>query len=58
VNGTAELTITGLPAERIAELALDKGILLRELTTRTGSLEDAFMQLTADSVEYHGGQSR
>jgi ABC-2 type transport system ATP-binding protein len=58
VNGTAELIIAGLPAERIAELAFGNQILLRELTTRTGSLEEAFMQLTADSVEYHGGQSR
>lgn len=58
VSGTAELTITGLPAEQIAELAFGKGILLQELTTRTGSLEEAFMQLTAGSVEYPGGQSR
>jgi ABC-2 type transport system ATP-binding protein len=58
VNGTAELTVAGLPAERIAELALRHQILLGELTTRTGSLEEAFMQLTADSVEYTGGQPR
>ncbi len=58
VNGSAELTVAGLPAERIAELAFTHHILLAELTTKTGSLEEAFMQLTADSVEYPGGEAR
>ncbi|MFJ9456924.1 ABC transporter ATP-binding protein [Kitasatospora sp. NPDC101447] len=44
--------VTGLPAERIGELALRHGVVLGELTTRTSSLETAFMSLTADSVEY------
>ncbi|MFD0552925.1 ATP-binding cassette domain-containing protein [Streptomyces rectiviolaceus] len=52
------LTVTGLPAPRIAELALRHRILLNELTTRTSSLEEAFMELTADSVEYPAGESR
>ncbi|MEV2249488.1 ATP-binding cassette domain-containing protein [Streptomyces sp. NPDC050147] len=52
------LTVTGLPATRIAELALRQRILLHELTTRTASLEEAFMELTADSVEYLAGESR
>jgi ABC-2 type transport system ATP-binding protein len=56
--GTERLTVTGLPADRIGALALDNRIVLRELTTRTASLEDAFMELTADSVEYPAGQPR
>ncbi|MEU5943289.1 ABC transporter ATP-binding protein [Micromonospora sp. NPDC047548] len=52
------LTVTGLPAERIGTLAFDNRILLHELTTRTASLEEAFMRLTADSVEYLAGQPR
>jgi ABC-2 type transport system ATP-binding protein len=54
--GAADLVIVGLPAERIAELAFDNKILLHEVTARTGSLEEAFMRLTADSVEYPTGQ--
>jgi ABC-2 type transport system ATP-binding protein len=53
-----QLVVVGLPAERIAELAFDNNILLHELTARTGSLEEAFMHLTADSVEYPAGQLR
>jgi ABC-2 type transport system ATP-binding protein len=52
------LVVVGLPAERIAELAFDNKILLQEVTARTGSLEEAFMRLTADSVEYPTGQPR
>ncbi|MFC8127671.1 ATP-binding cassette domain-containing protein [Streptomyces sp. NPDC057302] len=52
------LTVTGLPAARIGELALDQRVLLHELTSRTASLEEAFMELTADSVEYLAGELR
>ncbi|MFI9102940.1 ATP-binding cassette domain-containing protein [Streptomyces fildesensis] len=56
--GAAKLVVAGLPAERIGALAFDNRILLNELTTRTASLEEAFMELTADSVEYLAGQPR
>ena len=52
------LTVTGLPAARIGALALEHRVLLDELTTRTASLEEAFMELTADSVEYLAGDAR
>ncbi|GGT31649.1 multidrug ABC transporter ATP-binding protein [Streptomyces kurssanovii] len=52
------LTVAGVPAARIGELALDHRILLHEITTRGASLEDAFMELTADSVEYAAGETR
>jgi ABC-2 type transport system ATP-binding protein len=46
------LVVTGLPAPRIGELAASASIVLHELTPRLPSLEEAFMELTADSVEY------
>jgi len=50
------LTITGMPAPRIAELAARAGIAVYELSPQRASLEQAFMELTADSLEYgeHG----
>lgn len=53
--GTEKLMVTGLSADRVGALALDHQILLTELATRTASLEAAFMELTADSVEYTAG---
>ncbi|MBQ1072999.1 ABC transporter ATP-binding protein [Micromonospora sp. C31] len=50
------LVVTGLTAARIGDLALAHGVGLHELTTRTASLEEAFMALTADSVEYLAGK--
>ncbi|MEU3747969.1 MULTISPECIES: ABC transporter ATP-binding protein [Streptomyces] len=52
------LTVTGLSAARIGELALEHRVLLDQLTTRTASLEEAFMELTADRVEYLAGDAR
>jgi ABC-2 type transport system ATP-binding protein len=47
-----EFTVRGLGPERIGELALANGILLHHLAPARVSLEEAFMELTADSVEY------
>ncbi|MFJ7065870.1 ABC transporter ATP-binding protein [Streptomyces sp. NPDC101115] len=52
------LTVTGLTAGRIGDLALEHRVPLHQLTTRTASLEEAFMELTADSVEYLAGDAR
>jgi ABC-2 type transport system ATP-binding protein len=51
------LAVTGLPAEAIGDVALAGGIALHELSSQTGSLEDAFMELTHDSVEFRGEES-
>ncbi len=56
--GAERLAVTGLAADRIGALAFESRIVLTELTTRTASLEAAFMELTADSVEYQAGQAR
>ncbi|GIG92299.1 ABC transporter ATP-binding protein [Plantactinospora endophytica] len=46
--------IRGLDSDRIAELALLGRIVVQELRTETSSLEDVFMRLTEDQVEYAG----
>lgn len=48
------LSVSGLPIEQVGDLAAAAGVTLHELSTVTGSLEEAFMQLTGDSVEYGG----
>lgn len=45
-------TITGLTAARIGDLAAARGIPLHELTPHAGSLEDAYLALTGEAVEY------
>ncbi|MEV8513038.1 ATP-binding cassette domain-containing protein [Dactylosporangium sp. NPDC051484] len=47
------LLITELPLPRVGDLAFDNGIRLHELSPLQASLEQAFMELTKDSVEYH-----
>jgi ABC-2 type transport system ATP-binding protein len=47
------LEIHGLGSEAIGEVAARRGIVLHELTPQRASLEDAFMALTGDSVEFH-----
>jgi len=56
-KGVASMVVTGLPAPRIGELAASASVVLHELAPRLASLEEAFMELTADSVEY-GDRSR
>ncbi|MDR5699887.1 ABC transporter ATP-binding protein [Agromyces aerolatus] len=46
------LDITGVEAARIGDLAAQHGIALHELTPQSASLEEAYMALTADAVEY------
>jgi ABC-2 type transport system ATP-binding protein len=54
IRADDELRVQGLDAPAIGELIGSHGLLLHELTLVRSSLEDAFMELTADSVEYHG----
>jgi len=44
--------VSGADSRSIAEIALDRRILLTELTPIQVSLEDAYMELTRDDVEY------
>jgi ABC-2 type transport system ATP-binding protein len=46
------LSVTGVTTARIADIALLRRIPIHELTPRSASLEEAYLQLTDDSVEY------
>jgi ABC-2 type transport system ATP-binding protein len=52
--GSETLQVTGLTARQVGQRAAAHGIAVYELSTRSESLEEAFMALTGDSVEYHG----
>jgi len=46
------LVVSGMESAQIGELAAANGVVLHELSPQRGSLEEAFIQLTGDSVEY------
>jgi ABC-2 type transport system ATP-binding protein len=46
------LLVTGLDVEEIADLAVARALPLHELSPHRTSLEDAFMELTRDAVEF------
>ena len=50
------LIVTGLDASRIADLAVERALPLHELSPHRTSLEEAFMELTRDSVEFSAGK--
>lgn len=50
VNGG--LRVAGAKTDAIGKLAFDAGIPILELTAQTATLEDAFLELTADAQEY------
>jgi ABC-2 type transport system ATP-binding protein len=50
-NGAPLLTVTGLDAARVGEIAASASIVLHELTP-VASLEDAYMELTSSSLEF------
>ncbi|PXY31602.1 ABC transporter ATP-binding protein [Prauserella muralis] len=47
------LVVSGMDSAKIGEIAMQQGAVLHELSPQRGSLEQAFMQITGDSVEYH-----
>jgi len=49
-----ELLVTGLDAAAIGDTAHAAGLVLHELSPQHASLEEVFMDLTADMVDYHG----
>ncbi|TDD64347.1 ATP-binding cassette domain-containing protein [Actinomadura rubrisoli] len=57
-DGDSLLTVTHMEAPRIGELAAAEGLVLHELTPRRGSLEEAFMELTRESVEYGASEPK
>jgi ABC-2 type transport system ATP-binding protein len=55
--GDGLLEVAGLTGEQIGEIALEARIVVSELTPQSASLEEAFMSLTGDSVEYRASAS-
>ena len=51
-TGQDTLTVTGLPASRIADLIAERRLRLHELAPQPVSLEEAYMELTKDAVDY------
>ncbi|MFF4992204.1 ATP-binding cassette domain-containing protein [Streptosporangium saharense] len=56
--GENELVVTGATVEHVGDLAHEAGIRLHELRPREASLEQAYQELTADSVEYGARRER
>ncbi|GAA1658355.1 ABC transporter ATP-binding protein [Actinoplanes couchii] len=50
----ASLTVAGMSAEEIGRLAAYHGLALIELSPVRASLEDAYLRLTSESVEFQG----
>jgi ABC-2 type transport system ATP-binding protein len=49
------LTISGLSAERIVAALTDSHVPFTEVTAHRATLEEAYMELTRDAVEFHAG---
>ena len=52
--GEDALDVSGLSTDQVGRAAGSAGITLLELSAQQTSLEEAFMDLTRDAVEYHG----
>jgi ABC-2 type transport system ATP-binding protein len=53
-RGDGLLEITGLDSAAVGEAAAAHRIVLHELTPQQASLEEAFVELTRDDIEFHG----
>jgi ABC-2 type transport system ATP-binding protein len=53
-TGSDTLTVTGLPAERVVTLLGEGDVPFSEVSAHRASLEEAYMELTRDAVEFRG----
>ncbi len=51
-DGDGTVLVSGVSTEEVGELAGRAGVVLHELAVQRGSLEEAFMQLTSEDVEF------
>ncbi|PRW61896.1 ABC transporter ATP-binding protein [Actinopolyspora mortivallis] len=49
------LSVSDATTEQVGELAAEQGFVLHELSAQRGSLEEAFMRMTGQDVEYRTG---
>ena len=57
IDTSGGLTVMGTTTDEIGTLAAAEAITLLELTPRSGSLEDAYLSLTRDSLDYPTSES-
>jgi ABC-2 type transport system ATP-binding protein len=57
VTGPDVLMISGLPAERVVALLAESSVPFAEVTAHRATLEEAYMELTKDAVEFQSGGS-
>ncbi len=55
--GPGALEISGLPAEQVVSLLNARAVPFSEVSTLRASLEDAYLELTRDAVQYRAGQA-
>ena len=55
ITGPDALTISGLPAGRVVALLAESSVPFAEVTAHRATLEQAYMELTKDAVEYQSG---
>jgi ABC-2 type transport system ATP-binding protein len=58
ITGHDTVTVSGLPAQRIAELLGRHAVPFSELAGHRASLEEAYMELTRDAVEFRAEPAR
>ena len=54
-DGDGSMVVSGLDPATVGDLAYDNAVRLHELAPVHASLEQAFMELTASSVQFHAG---
>jgi ABC-2 type transport system ATP-binding protein len=54
-NGDGSMVVSGLDPAQVGDLAYENAVRLHELAPVHASLEEAFMELTAASVQFHAG---
>jgi ABC-2 type transport system ATP-binding protein len=55
ITGLDTLTVTGLPSARVIELLNSASVPFSEVSAHRATLEEAYMELTRDSVEFSAG---
>ena len=53
-SGPDTLTLSGIAAEQVVTLLADNRLSFSEVSAHRASLEEAYMEITRDAVEYHG----
>lgn len=54
MNGSERFSVQGLRPRTIGDIAFDNELRIHELAPHAGSLEEAYMAMTRDSLEYSG----